>query len=793
MREWSLGVTDPYSLVLAADARLCTPEYCNDHAWEVALSGGDPPAVSIQTTYGLRARLMRVFYRFGEGNTVISEPASFSQPPRIQQFFTNYAHLLFTPFSGIDVSGEFWVPESQTLAGRLRLTNNSVIPRQIRVECAALLTPLLSGQMMSPFEEQKVTYLGGASEGLAPVLCLSGNARWSTGSFPALFIDLEMVPGNSEIIYWALSSLPDRASSFTRACSILERSWESEIARIELLNSQQMVEIETGNLAWDAALAFSQKAAFGLFLGPTSALEWPSFVLNRLPDQGYSRRWDGSDYDHLWSGQSPLDAYYLATFLLPGAPHLAEGLLRNFLATQAEDGFIDGKPGMGGQRGRFIAAPYLASLAWRIFQTTQDLPFLSEVFPGLLKFCQNWFSLDHDRDGDGFPEWDHSFQTGFDENPVFDRWHSWAQAIDITTVESPSLGALLYREINSLTQIAQKIGEQAALHDLKLAASRLRKEVEACWDPKRKTHRYRDRDTHLSLPGEILAKTAGNGFLAVNRDFSQPRRLVIEVFAGDETTRPAMISVQGETTTGLKGETIQARSFLWIQGRACLTTQNTFVRVDGLRIEGLSLLDKITVRTLNLTHEDITLLLPLWAHIPSPQRSKSLVKNQLQLGGPYHHTYGLSACPNLKQKPLPGICPEIYLPWNQLIGEGLLAYGFRQEAADLVSHILDAVASSLQQNKAFFRLYHVETGEASGERNALGGLAPVGLFLETLGIHFLSSTAIIVSGFSPFSQPVTIKYRGLKVIRAEKHTQIMFPDGQTTSITGSGTHLVTLT
>jgi len=35
--------------------------------------------------------------------------------------------------------------------------------------------------------------------------------------------------------------------------------------------------------------------------------------------------------------------------------------LKNFLSIQKEDGSIDGKPGLAGQRGRYLAAPMLAS------------------------------------------------------------------------------------------------------------------------------------------------------------------------------------------------------------------------------------------------------------------------------------------------------------------------------------------------------------------------------------------------------------------------------------------------
>lgn len=61
MREWSLKSGDPLSLVLASDARLGSPDYCDDQIWELKLGDGDPPAIAVETTYGLHARMMRMF------------------------------------------------------------------------------------------------------------------------------------------------------------------------------------------------------------------------------------------------------------------------------------------------------------------------------------------------------------------------------------------------------------------------------------------------------------------------------------------------------------------------------------------------------------------------------------------------------------------------------------------------------------------------------------------------------------------------------------------------------------
>jgi hypothetical protein len=121
---------------------------------------------------------------------------------------------------------------------------------------------------------------------------------------------------------------------------------------------------------------------------------------------------------------------------------------------------------------------------------------------------------------------------------------------------------------------------------------------------------------------------------------------------------------------------------------------------------------------------------------------------------------------------------SVHIIWNNLIGEGLLAYGYRQEAARLIAHLMSAIVQNLKRSQAFYKTYHAETGMGMGERNALHGLAPVGLFLATLGVEILSPTEVILRSENPFPWPVTVKYRGLIVTRQMGQTEIIFPNGQ---------------
>ena len=102
----------------------------------------------------------------------------------------------------------------------------------------------------------------------------------------------------------------------------------------------------------------------------------------------------------------------------------------------------------------------------------------------------------------------------------------------------------------------------------------------------------------------------------------------------------------------------------------------------------------------------------------------------------------------------------------------------RDEAAHLVTRMMEITVQSLKQQGSFFAGYNSKSGAGVGEHNKLYGLAPVGLFLETLGVKIISSKQVRLEGTNPYPHPVTLRYRGLVVTRHADHTEITFPDGK---------------
>ncbi len=798
MRDWTLGPGDPLALSLAADFRLCTPDYVNDHIWELETGGGDPPALSLRTTYGLRARMMRLFPRFTLGGQTVSDPATFPLPPRLRRFFPNFLMLDFSPIPCIDVVAEYWAPDSHTVAGRFTVTNRSGEPASLLLELCGQLVPL-EGQSLAPLSMQSVDILAGRSADLAPVIFLTGGPQPGPGTYPSLTLDLALAAGGTCTRTWAQAALATPKESFELARRTATRPWEAERAKIEMVNAAQTIEVRTGDPDWDAAFALSQKTAFGLFFGPSQHLPNPSFVLTRQPDQGYSPRGDGSDYPHLWNGQPPLEACTLAS-LLPGAPELAAGLVRNFLAAQSEDGAVDWKPGLAGQRGRWLAAPLLASLAWQTFQHTRDLDFLREVQPGLEAFTRCWFDGSRDRDGDGFPEWDHPLQSGLEDNPAFSIWQAGGQGAEISTSESPALAALLCREAHAQAHIAEALNQPENRAQWEMESGRLRALTEECWDAVAVLYHLRDRDTHRSPAGKSLGTQRGAGTLALGRSFRQPVRLLVRLELRGEAARRPEVSLRGQNGEAPQTERLERKDFQWGAGLAVATTRMVYTRVAEIEVAGLEKRDQVSVSVMDFSAEDVTLFLPLWAGIPNSRRALNIVNRTLlatdRFGGPF----GIPVCevvpvpargaasPNVVV-PVPArdpesapVCQAVHLPWNALIGEGLLGYGLRAEAAQLTARLMSAVIQNLKQQHAFARTYHAESGAGIGERNPVQGLAPLGLFLGTLGVRIESPQRVVLSGKNPFPWSITVKYRGLTITRHSDQTLVVFPNGQTVTL-----------
>jgi len=792
MKNWVITANDPGAYTIASDARCISTSYTNDQIWELTLDRGDPPAVAVETTFGLRVRNLRIFPRFIEHETAVINPNDYAKVPIIERVYPNYLALTFEPFDGLKVYIEYWIPESQVITGRTRILNQRLRERKICLEWAVRLTVNEYDQRMMPKNMHTSTVLSSQLEGLAPTFFQTGGAIFGSGPYPSLAVDFILPPGGERIISWALASKETSDASFEHARKTVARAWDAEIARLDILNNG-LIAIETGNPDWNIAFSLAQKSALSLLLGPSDNLNYTSFILNRQPDQGFSNSKNGADYPQTWSGQTALETLFLASYLLPSHPELVKGFLLNFLSSQTEDGSIDWRPGLGGQRTGILATPVLTRLAWEIYQVTEDQIFLKDIYPKLVDFIKAWFSPIHDRDGDGIPEWGHALQAGFDEHPLFSAWHTEAQNVDIQVSESPALCAFLYSEIKALISIARILMDEKHIVYLQHYADKLHQAVELSWHEDQARYQYWDRDTHLSHPGELLGERKGPGEIYLKRKFDVPVRLVISIQGSKKRSRQTSIFIHGINAKGQhRVERIAQEQSQWQLEFSSVTSQQTYLQLDYIDITNIDSTDIVQVQIINFQHPDITLLLPLWAKIPVQERAACLVEKTICNTNIFWQPFGLPFCPPNGKQNSDSSFARVSILWNNLIGEGLLAYGFQKETSELINHLMKAVTKNLKEHKCFLSRHHAKTGQGVGERHAIQCLAPLGLFLKTLGVRPLSATKVALHGNNPFPWPVTVRYRGLTITKDARKTKVTFPGGQTAVVKGPKPHLITL-
>jgi hypothetical protein len=770
-------------LNLAADCRFSQVDIFNDHIWEVKLGGSEPAAINLQTTYGLRARGMRLYPRFIRKDITLSDPLQFHRPPALVAFYANYLRFGFSPFSGIDISLEYWVPESHAICGRIRMVNSGVSRDAFELEWVSLLNPMGEGQNMAAIQIAMTNILQGKTSNLAPVFFLTGGPIPGRSSYPSLSMDIDLAPGSERTLTWALVSLPEVDASLEQARRLTARPWEAEIARIELQNASDTIEISTGDSDWDAAFALSQKVANGLFFPSTDKVAHPTVLLSRQPDHGYSYRQDGSDHTYLWSGQTALDTYYIAK-ALPSQQGRLRNLLRNFLSTADAEGNLEWRISLFNTPTRRLAQPILSTLAWQLSGNPTDIEWLKEIYPPLLAFFQAWFSQTNDRDLDGFPEWSNPMQTGLENAPIYDRWHG-GQGMDTTFIESPGLASLLYQEALHLVRIAHLLGNENDIPALEKKAEDLRLAIQSTWDSNSLTYHHRDAITHLIQNGERIVSFTGSGKSKLEIRTQQPQRLIVYLTVPPETTRNIQIKIYGQTRKGFATELISSRQWNWAEKQAVATSTNAFIAVRQIEISGLPPEGIGWLSTCGYTQEDCSLLLPLWAGISSNEQARQIVR--ITLFNHYAEQFGLPLSPSSDTSSA-GLIPFVF---NLLLGEGMLHYGMRRQAADLFTRWMRAIIPSLRQNQVFRASYHASTGQPSGEANALRGLIPLDFFLKTLGIRYLQSNRVILEGNNPFPWPITVKYLGMTITRHSDKTIVIFPNGQNIEVDDDQPYLIT--
>jgi hypothetical protein len=366
---------------------------------------------------------------------------------------------------------------------------------------------------------------------------------------------------------------------------------------------------------------------------------------------------------------------------------------------------------------------------------------------------------------------------------MFTRWHMWGQGVDITLVENPALCAFLYQECQVLIKMAKLLEQSQPLSALQALSENLLSGIENSWNARSGTFEYWDRETHRTQRGENLGKRRGPGELFLDMVFDLPMRLMLRIETSGETTLGVRVFIHGVTHTGQHVvERIDRNQVQWFQGLGLATLDRLYSEVERIQVEGIGPDHEVGLHIVDHSMRDHSLLLPLWAKMLSKDHAVKLFNRTINKKTQYGRDYGIPACPKPPKEESAIVCRGVWLPWNALIGEGLVEYDMIDEAADLISALMQAIIRTLKRDSAFYKQYHADTGQRIGERSALHGLPPLGLFLKTLGVRLISPWRVALQGKNPFPWPVRLEHRGMIVERNLENTIITFPNGLSVTV-----------
>ena len=780
MRHFSLSNADPFCACLSADVRALPVSLDADQTWELALSEGESPAVRLQTTYGYQARRMQVYPAAGWDDTVSSDPARFHKPVRITALTPDFARMTFAPLEGLAAVVECFVPDPSVLLVRLTLTNETLTSHQARGKLYVDFLPDEGTGGMQKQDFNGAAILAGETDGLVPVLVACSGAVVQESAHPALVVRDRLDPNASRSWTFALatrSRFHDSVQLAREQCSL---DWDSAIAALEQ-RTAAFLDIETGDPDWDAAIWMTQKEIFRHLISPTRRLPAAGFVTRRTPDAGI--------YSAVEAGAIPegvpdaAEAYWLASQLMDVAPELAAGIVRNALSRQKPDGFIPARVGPAGRTSDEMCIPLLADLAWMAFERMGDEDIIREFYPGLKRYFEAWFSEQQDADQDGHPEWTSTFQAGFDRWPAFVRWQKWGQGLNIARAETMDLGAYLFREAAALKAMAAIVHDDEGQTLFEMRQAGLLQALDAGWQSRTSVYRHVDRDDHVSPRGKRICRGKGDYDVEIGGRYEEPVRLIFRIRCKEAKGKSIRIRIHGRGQRGRpRVERLKGSDFDWFWDYGVVTTEKTYKVLSRIEVLGVDGRCSSEVSIADFSREDQAQLLPLWAGMPAEDRAARMVAKTVLDPDRFWRAGGMPRCSAADKAYDPSEvrgCGGVSMLWSSMVGEGLLAYGYHEEAAELLTRLMGTAVQALQRDKHFSSGYNPDGGDGLHDRHHPGGVAPLSLFLRVVGVRLYSPRKVWVRGRHALPWPVTLRWKGLTLRLDPEGVAVTFPDGQT--------------
>lgn len=776
MRALSLNRNEPRSFILAVDCAFAAFNPQHDQVWSLSLDCAHVFPFCLQTTYGLRARSMRIFPQIRINHKNYNDPHDFRSLPEVTCCSPDTYIVECSPLEGLSIRFDFFIPESDVIVGGICIKHAGETPVDLSVAMAAVLVPFGKGIPTRSEHDGINQIIVGQTMDIWPILFMTGGPIAINNPCPALEFSQPIQPGQNLMLTWATAAKETRSASLEAARAVVASKWEKTSRTHVMRHASQTVQIGTGRADWDTAFTLSQVVVMTHFVSRSDHIDHPFFLRTRLPDQPPDKPSELKQLDDL----TALEATHLAQVLLPTQAELLAGSVKNLLIRSNEEGFLPSRLNPSSFIQPFRECPLLANLCLSLYEQEHDRDFLMRIFSTLCRVTESWLSAGIHSNQVEFHAWEDIQQLQL-ENGLFnfDIWKETGKGLAIQSAESPALLAMLFRETQALSKIAEILDDEPRKIEFAELAQSLKEKLDRTWQEQWKRFAYLDGESHLNPEGEPHLQGSVQETLNVGKTFKVPQRLQLHLISADEHTRVCTIEIKGMDAQGKSiAEKFRPRALHWALRRAHLTTQHLYSSVDKLSIKGMKPEDQFLIETADYSEGDITCLLPIWSGAASDKQIKSMLRKHLnpEKAG---HSFGIPETRKTIHKMPRGMPIRVNVLWNTLIIDGLLREGYIDKAAALFSNLMRSIVTGLRDFDGFYADYDCKTGKPIGKRNMIAGLAPLQLFLKLAGIQLHSTTQVTLIDHNPFPEKINVRWQGLHIQREGIHTRITFPDGST--------------
>ncbi|MFN2302098.1 MAG: MGH1-like glycoside hydrolase domain-containing protein, partial [Anaerolineales bacterium] len=676
MESLPFNKISPKAYILAADGQFASFNQKDDQVWSICLDATNKHLFHLETTYGLRARSMRLIPYFIYQNQAVTNETDFAQSPSIKHYTPSMIQIIFDLKNGLHIKFTSFMPEPELLLGEVEIDSQSDMSTELTFDLAGILVPMGEGKSMRPEKEGNNHILVGQSSNLYPLIFMTGGPNAISDPYPSLTKSLQFSPHQSHHLSWALVTKVSISASYKIARQAVASAWQGEAQKQVMKTAGQTIFIQTGDPDWDHAFFLTQTIAKAHQVASFSESTDPLIISWRHPDYHFDARYNLGETGHLTN----LEIVQLAQVMLPAQADIFMDLIERTLDRFVESDYRPVQMPFDMKTCQLKACPLLSKLCLEIFEMTNDENFLKRVFPKLTHLIDLCRLPNEDHLIDNFPVWESPEQLQLDTGLFsFDMWSEQSRGLDIESVESPALAAMFYQEATALSKIAQLLGDDAAFNRYLSLKNKLHTKLQNFWQPDHSCFTYLDRQSHKCSHGEPIFEGFIQESIDLSKRFDEPQRLHIQLISQDDSTRACTIHLNGENAEGKNIiEKIRVQNLRWVMGKANVTTRNLYTNLQTITFEGMGLKDRCLVETIDLSQCDISCLLPIGLGCFKPEQLSGLIKSLLHSEIPLEH--GLPETWHCLSE-LPQKLPlRVNVMWNTLIIEGFVREGFQKEA-----------------------------------------------------------------------------------------------------------------